>query len=177
MAKGRAFVQDLSSFMCIILMLIGVMIIMLVANTVVIISNPENIQITSVIQSSGMYMGDGAGDQSTSPPFPFGNKSKEPSYVDVQRDHLVLYPSAEVVPLRDLERKGNGLERMLNQIQTNAATEYVVLLARPGTATVIHRLKKTIRDRGIDIGCELYEADRLVEYDRAAKSSGRATKK
>lgn len=173
----RAFVQDLSSFMCIILMMIGVMIIMLVVNVVIIISNPENIQITSIVRS-GMYAGEGGSEDTIghSPPFPFGNKAKEPSYVDVQRDHLVVYPGQEVVALRDLERSGNAFERLLNMIQTNSAVEYVVLLARPGTATVVHRLKKAIRDRGIDIGCELYEANRPVEYDRAAKSSGRTQK-
>ncbi len=175
MAKkpARAFSQDLSSFMCIILMLIGVMVIMLITNTVVIVSNPENIRITSIIQSSGMYTGDAKGDDASQPPFPFGNKVKDPSYVDVHPDHLVIYPGAEVVSLRDLERKGNALERLLNTVQTNREMEYVVLLARPGTATIVHRLKKVIRDRDIDLGCELYEATRPVEFERAAKASGR----
>jgi hypothetical protein len=171
---SRGFSQDLSSFMCIILMLIGVMVIMLITNTVVIVSNPENIRITSIIQSSGEYLEGGKGEDAGAPPFPFGNKEKEPSYVDVHPDHLVIYPGAEIVALRDLERKGNALERLLNIVQTNRNVEYVVLLARPGTATIVHRLKKVIRDRDIDLGCELYEAARPVEFDRAAKASGRS---
>lgn len=171
--KAKGFSQDLSSFMCIILMMIGVLVIVLIVNVVTIISNPENIRITSIIQSSGQYA-DGSKDGSGQPPFPFGNKTKEPLYVDVHRDHLVLYPGAEVVPLRDLERQGNGFEMMLGGISTNRETEYLVLLARPGTASVVHRLKKVVRDSGVDLGFELYEADRVVEYDRAAKASGRA---
>ena len=172
--KSRGFSQDMSSFMCIILMMIGMLVIVLIVNVVTIISNPENIRITSIIQSSGQYS-DGARDGSGQPPFPFGNKSKEPLYVDVYRDHLVLYPGAEVVPLRDLERPGNGFETMLAGIATNRETEYMVLLARPGAASVVHRLKKVVRDSGVDLGFELYEADRVVEYDRAAKASGRAS--
>lgn len=159
---------DYSSFMPIVLMTVGWCATVLIVNTLIIVMNPDNIQITSVVQSAGSFKEGGEDEgMGKAPPFPFGNKTKEPMYVDVQRDHLVLYPGSEVVPLRDLERKGNALERMLNTVQTNAATEYVVLLARPGTALVINRLKKAIRDRGIDIGCELYEADRKVNYDEA----------
>ena len=174
--KSRGFNQDLSSFMCIILMMIGLLVIVLIINVMTIVSNPENIRITSIIQSSGQYA-DGSKDGASTPPFPFGNKNKEPLYVDVHRDHLVLYPGAEVVPLRDLERQGNGFEVMLGVISTNRETEYLVLLAWPGTASVVHRLKKVVRDSGVDLGFELYEADRVVEYDRAAKASGRIDQK
>lgn len=64
---SRGFSQDLSSFMCIILMLIGVMVIMLITNTVVIVSNPENIRITSIIQSSGEYLEGGKGEDAGAP--------------------------------------------------------------------------------------------------------------
>ena len=174
MGKRRGFSQDMSSFMCIILMMIGMLVIVLIVNVVTIVSNPENIRITSIIQSSGNYA-EGSTDGSGQPPFPFGNKTKEPLYVDVHRDHLVLYPGAEVVPLRDLEREGNGFEKMLGMVSTNRELEYIVLLARPGSALVVHRLKKVVRDSGVDLGFELYEGDRTVEYDRAAKASGRTS--
>lgn len=161
-------VQDLSSFMCIILMLIGVMVIVLVTNTIVILSNPQNIRITSIFQSRSAP-GGGSSEQ----PFPFGNKAKEPVYVDVHKDHLVVYPGQEVVSLPDLERRGNALERLVAGVETNGENEYIVLLARPGTALVVHRLKKVIRDRGIDLGVELFEANARVEYERAAKASGK----
>lgn len=172
MARRREFSQDLSSFMCIILMVIGVMVIVLITNVVMIISNPENIRITSLVQSAGAW-GQGEAEMVGTQPFPFGNRSKEPVYVDVRRDHLVLYPGKEVVSFRDLERPGNAFERLLNDIQAKHEEEYVVLLARPKTATVFHRLKKLILDRGVDLGWELFEEDRDVEYERAARTSGR----
>lgn len=169
----RSTTQDLSSFMCIILMVIGVMCIILIVNVVLIISNPENIRITSLIQSAGAWTPGQEPELGGSQPFPFGNRSKEPYYIDVQRDHLVLYPSQEIVSLRDLERRENAFEIMLNAIEAKRNEEYIILLARPGTAQVFHRLKKLIMDRGIDLGWELFEADRPVEYERAAKASGK----
>lgn len=170
--QKRGMSQDLSSFMCIILMVIGVMCIILIVNVVLIISNPENIRITSLIQSASAWMG-GQTELGGGQPFPFGNRAKEPSYIDVQKDHLVLYPGEEVVSLRDLERPGNAFEQLLNAIESRKDQEYVVLLARPGTAQVFHRLKKLVLDRGIDLGWELFEEGRPVEYERAAKASGK----
>lgn len=172
---GRAFSQDLSSFMCIILMLIGVLVIMLISNVMTIISNPENIRITSLFQA-GDYAGSGGGSGESTSPFPYGNKAKEPSYIDVHRNRVVVYPGAEVVSLQDLETPGNAFEGLLAAVEENKENDYIILLARPGTALIINRLKKVIRDRGIDLGFELYEADRVVEYDRAAKASGKAAK-
>ena len=172
MGRKRSFDQDLSSFMCIILMVIGVMVIVLITNVVVIISNPENIRFTSLVQAAGAW-NPADTEMTGAPPFPFGNRLKEPIYIDVHRSHLVLYPSEEVVTLRDLERKGNALEVLLEQVREARETDYVVLLARPGTALVFHRLKKLVLDREIDIGWELYEADRPIEYERAARASGK----
>ena len=170
--KSKGFNQDLSSFMCVILMVIGIMCIVLITNVVMIISNPENIRITSIIQSAGAW-GEGETDLAGNQPFPFGNKDKEPIYVDVEKDHLVLYPEQDVVALRDLETPGNPFEKLLDYAQENKDEEYIVLLARPGTARLVHRIKKVIRARDIDLGFELYEADRPIEYERAAKASGR----
>ena len=171
---GRGATTDFSSFMSVILMLIGVLVIMLVSNVLTIISNPENIKITSLVTSS-VYAEEKSDDKGMSP-FPFGNKVKEPSYIDVYRDRLVLYdPLAmgEIISLRDLEQAGNGFEKMLARVETNKVNDYIVLLARPRSATVVRRLKKVIRDRGVDVGVELYEANRDVEYERAARASGR----
>ena len=163
--------------MSVILMLIGVLMIMLVSNVLTIISNPENIKITSIVNSS-MFSGK-AGDEEKMSPFPFGNKTKEPSYVDVHRDRLILYDPdpalmEQIVSLRDLEQEGNSFEKLLMRVETNKVNDYIVLLARPRSATVVRRLKQVIRDRGVDVGVELFEADRDVNYDKAIKASGKA---
>jgi hypothetical protein len=164
MARRKAETkQDLSSFMAILIMTIGALVVLLVSNTLIIISNPNNTAITSVVTFSltGDESDDGMGS-----PFPRGNIVKEPSYIDVHRDRLVLYPGGIVVPVRDLERSDNPLNTFLDRIRQNRNAEYVVLLVRPRAATVSRRLAKAARDRDIDLGFELFEANRDVDYER-----------
>jgi hypothetical protein len=164
--KKTGVTQDLSSFMAILIMTIGALVTLLVSNTLIIISNPENTQITSIITSS-LYLPPplgGTGSEGGAP-FPQGNKVKEPLYLDVHRDRVILYPGEEVLPVRDLERTGNILEARLADIETKVDREYVVLLVRPRSAVVARRLAKAVRDRGIDLGVELYEEGRQIRYE------------
>lgn len=161
---GRAG-QDFSSFLPIVIMTVAVLISILVINTVIIASNPENIRITSIIRS-GIYVEGGTGMEGGSP-FPFGNKVKDPSYLDVYRDRVIVYPGGEVVPARDLEIPGNAVEKLLSAIETNKANEYLILLVRPRAAIVARRLRKSIYSRAIDVGFELFEEGRPTDYDRA----------
>jgi len=165
MAKKDGVKQDLSSFMAILIMTIGALVVLLVSNTLVIISNPENTQITSIITSS-LYVPAPAGTGSEGgAPFPKGNTRKEPSYIDVHRDRIIIYPGEEVLPVRDIERTGNALENLLRHLEENRDKEYVVLLVRPRASIVARQLAKAIRDRDIDLGQELYEDGRGVNYD------------
>lgn len=161
---ASAVEQDLQSFMSIILMTIGCLVIVLVINTLVIVSNPDMISITTVIHAA-LYE-DGREVEKSGTPFPNGNKTKEPFYIDVHRDRLILYPGEEVVPLADLQREENAFERFVANVAEHAKTEYVVLLVRPRTANVARRLKKVIKANGLDIGYELFEAGRKVNYVR-----------
>jgi len=155
-----SFGQDLSAFLPIILMLIGILTLILISNVTAIVSNPQNIRITSILATE---------DPNAMPSPNFANRTKTPSYVDVHRDRLIIYPEESVVAVPDLEQPDNPLERLLRRVQAHKSREYVILLIRPGSAIVVNRLKQIVRDRGIDLGCELYEADRPVEYERAVK--------
>ncbi len=155
--------------MAILIMTIGALVVLLVSNTVIIMVNPENMAITSVVTSS-LYvpppMGDGTEGGT---PFPHGNMMKNPTYIDVHPDRIIMYsdevPSGEVLPVRELERPGNSLEAFLERIYDNRHEEYVVLLVRPRAALVSRRLAKAVRDRDIDLGVELFEAGRPVNYE------------
>jgi len=158
--------------MCILIMSIGILVIMMVTNTVIIASNPENVEITSVVKFSS-----GSSDQPEGGGSPFfGNKSKEPWYIDVYRDYLVVYPGGEIVQSGDLEREGNALSRILNRVESRRDREYVVMMLRPGAAQFSRRIKKLIKSRDIDVGQELYEADRALDYkpanERLADAAG-----
>lgn len=164
--------QDLSSFMAILIMTIGALVVLLVSNTLVIISNPENTTVTSIVTSS-LYVGGGDGSEGGSP-FPRGNRHKEPSYIDVHHDRIYLFPGNEVVPVRELERPGNALERFLERLRENREEEYVILLVRPHAGEVYRRLSRAVRDRGIDLGTELFEAGRAVDYEARHAAATRA---
>ncbi len=154
--------QDLSSFMCILIMTIGCLVILLVTNILVIISNPENVQLTAVIKKAlddGGDENDGRGAVGVPK---FGNKSKQPTYIDVHPNYLVVYPSGEKMDLADLAVGGNVFEKTIRAVEKNRQFEYIVLLLRPGSATAGNRLRRMIQDRGIDIGQELFEAFRDI---------------
>ncbi len=166
---GKAVEQDLSSFMAVLIMTIGCLMVILVSNVIIIVSNPENTRITSIIRTA---IWDDSEEEDKLVPFFDGNKFKEPSYIDVRRDRLILYPGATVVPVRDLEMEGNALERLLREVEEKKSEQYIVLLIRPRSSTIARQLQRAIRARGIDLGWDLFEDNRTVDYTGARKESG-----
>jgi len=156
--------MDLSSFMAVLIMTIGCMVVILVSNVIIIISNPDNTSITSIVKTAIWIEGD---EEEGKDPFPNGNKLKEPAYIDVRRDRLTIYPGEHIVPVRDLQLEGNAFDKLLDRISTNKANEYVVLLLRPRSVVVSRQLQKTIVQRGIGLGYELFEENREVNYESA----------
>jgi hypothetical protein len=168
--KIKGVVLDLSSFMCVILMLIGVLMIMLISNVLTIISNPENVTISAVIKGSLYAERDSTdADEALMLVPKFGNKNKEPVYIDVYGDQIVLYPEGQIVPVVELERAGNAFERLLSTVALRKDELYIVLLARPRSARVLRRLRTAIHDRQVDMGFELYEEGRTVDIASAGE--------
>lgn len=154
MARNRDSTKtDFSSFMCIILMLTGCLVTIMVANIMIISSNPDNFVITSVVGLSE---------------FAGGNVAKDANYIDVYRDRLELYfekgMRREIVTITDLEARGNKLDEFLSLIYDRRETEYVVMLVRPNSADISRRLRTAVRNRGIDLGMELFEEDKEIIF-------------
>ncbi len=164
MAKKKSETkQDLSSFMAILIMTIGALVVLLISNTMVIISNPENTTVTSIVTSS-LFVPGGDGSEGGAP-FPMGNEHKEPRYIDVHRDRIIMYPGSFILPVRELDQPNNSLERFLEEVRAARNDEYVVLLVRPRAAEIYRRIAKAVRDRDIDLGLELFEEGREVDYE------------
>ncbi len=155
---------DFSSFMCIILMLTGCLVTIMVANIMIISANPDNITITSVIGLSD---------------FSDGNVTKDANYIDVYRDRLEIYfdrgSRREIVPISDLETRGNLLDQFIDMVYAVKETEYIVMLVRPDSADIYRRLRSAIRARKIDLGMELYETGKEVFFKdgMVAEKTGR----
>lgn len=154
MARNRDSTKtDFSSFMCIILMLTGCLVTLMVANIMIISTNPENYVITSVVGLTG---------------FSGGNVAKDANYIDVYRDRLELYfdkgERKEVVSMAELESRGNKFEEFVSEVYKVRETEYIVMLVRPNSAAIGRLLRKAVTDRGIDLGMELFEEDKPIIF-------------
>ena len=159
---------DSSGFQNIVLMLIGVLMMMLVSNVLTIISNPENIKIGALV--TGSVYGENDEDDTFIPP-KFQNMRQDPIYIDVEPTRLIIYPEKKVIEERDLAFEGNEFEQFLADVEPVRSVRYVILLLRPGSAAFQRKLRKVIRDRGIDVGFEPWDAGR----DIVVSGSGDAT--
>jgi hypothetical protein len=162
--------MDLSSFMAVLIMTIGCLVILLVCNVVVIISNPENLSITSIAPRAYDSMDDPELARVMGEPL-FSNKSKEPSYIDVHPDKIIIYPGQAVVPVSELEQPGNAFEQLLNDIYEKRDKEYIVLALRPRTSRISKRLEDAITDRGIDVGQDFFEKGHELNYKKVKSDS------
>jgi len=157
---------------CLILVFIGILLMVFIAQSLIKISDTTNAKIITVTPS----LVDGFREDRA---FPLGNVAKEPTYLDVRREKVVIHPNNIIVEQRDLfvskraTKKGElnydftpdgDLDRLTRNIQENATGEYVVMLVRPGAADISKRISDLLRARGIDVGRELYSSDRLVEH-------------
>ncbi len=172
--NGSGSATDLMTCLigCLILVFIGILLMVFIAQSLIKISDTTNAKIITVTPS----MVDGFREDRA---FPQGNIAKEPTYLDVRREKVVIHPNNIVVEQRDLfvskrpQKKGElnydftpdgDLDRLTRNIQDNATGEYVVMLVRPGAADISKRISDLLRQRGIDVGRELYASDRLVEH-------------
>jgi len=164
MGKHDSTKTDFSSFMCIILMLTGALVTIMVANVMIIAANPDNIVITSVVGLSD---------------FSGGNVKKDANYIDVHRDRLDIYfehgGRTESVPIGELEIKGNKLEEFIATVAAERDSQYIVLLVRPKSSHIYRRLRTAIRSQNIDLGMELFDADKEVMFKdgQVAEKMGR----
>ncbi len=159
---------DASGFQNIVLMLIGVLMMMLVSNVLTIISNPENIKIGALV--TGSVYGENDEDATFIPP-KFQNMRQDPIYVDVEPTRLIIYPEKRVIEARDLMFEGNDFEKFLDDVERVKSVRYVVLLLRPGSATFQRKLRQVIRDHGVDVGFEPWDAGREIMVSGSGDST------
>ena len=148
---------DFSSFMCVILMLTGALVTIMISNVVIIAANPENVQITSIIPQGFDPATEKEIEDTT------GNVAKNPWYLEVWRDRMIIHPTEEIIEVVELEEKGNAFEKFLDRVEEKKERQYIVLLVRENAAALARRLKQAIRDRKIDTGMDLlYKTDPIT---------------
>lgn len=101
----------------------------------------------------------------------FANRHQNPIYVDVEANQLTIYPEQTVVAARDLTVAGNSFESFLDGVEKNKDSCYIALLLRPGSAVFQRQLRQAIRDRGIDVCFEPWDAGREIVLTPAPEST------
>jgi hypothetical protein len=107
----------------------------------------------------------------------FGNKQKEPMYVEINKDRLIIYPDKTIVRMQDLEKGSNPFEKLLLFLEKPdvSASTYVILALRPGSARAARRVQQMISARGIDVGVELFDATEALDV-RSGSRQGEVAK-
>jgi hypothetical protein len=157
---------------CLILVFIGILLMVFIAQALIKINDTDNAKIVTVTPSNV----DGFREDRA---FPQGNIQKEPTYLDVHRDSVYIHPNNIRVQQRDVfvsrqpQKRGDlnydfypdgELDRLTRLIQENASGEYIVMLVRPGAAKIAERMSTLLKAKGIDVGRELYSTDRKVDH-------------
>jgi len=102
------------------------------------------------------------------------DKAKEPFYIDCHHDGVTLYPGATNITWEALQLPDNAVEKLLNQIQANQQTQYVVVMARPDSVKVFRQVRKMVGTHQIDVGYDVVTADFKVDWDVASHAAGQA---
>ncbi len=169
MAKHDSTKTDFSSFMCVILMLTGCLVTLMISNIVIISANPENVQITAIVPRG--FDPTAAKEVEDSR----GNVAKNPWYLEVWRDRMVVHPGGEVIEMYELEEDGNKFEQFLDRVEAKKNTQYVVLLVRQHSSGIARKLKRAIRERGIDTGVDLLYKDEPIQLRNMAEEVQKKT--
>ena len=145
-------VEPFLSIMAIVLKLITLILVVIVMRIAV---NPKG---KRIIAFAGLYSGH---NNVTNP--------KIPSYIDCQRDKLVLYPGATQVAWEDLQQSGNPVEKLLDKVEAHRDDEYVVVMVRPQSVKLYRTIRRLISRRPIEVGYDAIDADFKVDWNEAEK--------
>jgi hypothetical protein len=85
---------------------------------------------------------------------------KDPIYVDVESQQVVIYPEKMEIPATSLDFSRNEFEKFLDQVEQVRSLRYSILVLRPGSVQLHRRLRQLIQDRGVDVGFEPVETGR-----------------
>lgn len=162
--RRRALLRpDLTAFMSILFMLLGCLLIVLVSNLASAVADTDSTVIRAFLRANADEGSENAAARLT----PAGNIDKVQHYIDIHPDRLVFMPGnyVQLVPWSPTE--SNRFDNLLSEVARHRDTDYIVLLVRPRTAALSRQLRERILASGVDVGYELYEGDRPVEFERA----------
>jgi hypothetical protein len=144
-----------------ILVLIGILLTTIITQAVVVLADPNTKQIVSVLESKV----DGFPEEKAFPHAP--EDQKEPVYLEVWKDRVVIHPrvsDTDEISQRELRQKENALTRKIDEVAKEATDFYFVLVIRPGAAQMGRMIRDQLRNRGVDVGVDLFESTRPLTH-------------
>ena len=97
------------------------------------------------------------------------NLRKDPVYVDVQPDQVIICPENTVIPSSRLTVPGNEFEQLLEDIERVRHVRYAILVLRPGSEKLHRQLRQIVQKYPVDIGFEPWEAGQPVSQEEMSK--------
>ena len=88
------------------------------------------------------------------------NMRKDPVYIDVQPDQIVIYPEKMEIAASALAVPHNGFEEFLDQVEQVRSVRYSVFVLRPGSVDLQRRVRQLMQDRNLELGFEPVETGR-----------------
>ena len=94
---------------------------------------------------------------------------KDPVYISVNSQDIVLYPDERSFLPRDLGMPNSDFERLLDDIEKVGRVRYVVLLLSPDSSHLQRRLRTLIDQREIDLGLEPWDPGTKIDTTKINK--------
>ena len=159
---------DVLPYLSIMLSVLGIICLIIVVMVMNIALNPKAIAIVSF---KGLFAGSKGGGAGTGAvEVDGGTKSpKIPSYLDCSVDGVSIFPGETNVPPGELSVPGNPVQKLLDNVETNSATQYVIVLIRPGSLPVYRAVRRMISNRNIDIAYDTLELTAKIDWRQEAK--------
>ena len=88
--------------------------------------------------------------------------SRDPIYVDVQPQRLVIWPDNQEISASELDAPDNKFARFLDQVQLQRDTRYIILLLSPYSVSLQRKLRGMIRKHEIELGLEPWEPGKEI---------------
>lgn len=90
-------------------------------------------------------------------------KSKQPFYVELRGDGLVLHPSQEYVSIEEAFSFGSPFMELLALVERNPNEKYIIIAVRPSGYEIFDLVRNEIEQRDIDIGYEPIDEEWQLE--------------
>ncbi len=90
------------------------------------------------------------------------NMQKDPVYIDVQPDQIVILPEHRAISATALSIPGNEFERFLDDLERVHTVRYSILVLRPGCVDLQRRVRQLLQNRNLDMGLEPVETGRYI---------------